>query len=291
MDFKRLGKLAAFLGVSVFFAGFPMLLAAPVVRVARAAFAPTLFWSSYVLMSIVLWFVGLQPIAIGMITLTLLVGLFYELEKRTRNMFIAGAVAVAAASVVSVSATQQWLSSQGTSLESKVREQISVVVDETKKLSASSELDTETLLSQVPSGLIGFMILALAVSLILERPVRLLFKETSGVEPRLLRAFKLPDLFIWIAMFSFLLSFLELNNKMLTVVASNIFNVMVVLYFFQGLAVVESLFRAIRMGPFLRVAIYLVLVIQLFVLVAAVGLIDYWVDIRNRLIKRRQPSA
>lgn len=291
MTIKRLGKLAAFLGVSVLFAGFPMLLAAPVVRVARSAFGPGTFWSSYILMSVVLWFAGLQPLAIGVVTLTILVGLFFELEKRTRNMFIAGAIAVAAASVVSVSATQQWLSSQGTSLEAKVTEQINVLVAETKKIGAVTEFDAQTLLGQIPSGLIGFLILALAISLIMERPIRFLFKEMEGEQPRVLRAFKLPDFFIWIAMVSFLFSFLKLNNPMLTTVASNIFNVMVVLYFFQGLAVVECLFRAIRMGSFLRMAIYLVLVIQLFFLVAAVGLIDYWVDVRNRLIKRRQPSA
>ena len=55
------------------------------------------------------------------------------------------------------------------------------------------------------------------------------------------------------------------------------------LYFFQGLAVLEVAFRIFRTGAFWRFVIYFFIVGQLFLLLSAVGLIDYWVDFRSRM--------
>jgi hypothetical protein len=102
-----------------------------------------------------------------------------------------------------------------------------------------------------------------------------------------LLSFKLPDSYIWIAMFSFLLSFIDIGPKQVSMVATNIVNVMVVLYFFQGLAVIEAFFSALRFGPVMRLVSYLVILLQLFVVVAAIGLIDFWVEFRKRFIRVR----
>jgi glucan phosphoethanolaminetransferase (alkaline phosphatase superfamily) len=95
--------------------------------------------------------------------------------------------------------------------------------------------------------------------------------------------FRVPDGFIWVGMISFLGSFLKLNNETASVVSMNLLNVMIGLYFFQGLAVLESALRTFRAGPFSRFILYFIFVFQLFFILSAVGFVDYWVDFRKRL--------
>jgi uncharacterized protein YybS (DUF2232 family) len=63
-----------------------------------------------------------------------------------------------------------------------------------------------------------------------------------------------------------------------------------VIYLFQGLAVLEVSFLAFRIGTFWKVLIYVLVVGQLFFLLSAVGVIDYWVDFRQRLTKWKRPE-
>jgi hypothetical protein len=95
-------------------------------------------------------------------------------------------------------------------------------------------------------------------------------------------AFKIPDFFVWVTMVSFLLSFVDLKNEGLMTLGVNVFNVMVVLYFFQGLAIMEWMMNLFKMGFFMRLLTYLIVVGQLFFLLSAVGFIDFWVDFRQR---------
>jgi hypothetical protein len=80
------------------------------------------------------------------------------------------------------------------------------------------------------------------------------------------------------------------NIKALEILGVNIVNVMTVLYFFQGLAILEVSLRSFRAGALTRAALYIILVGQMFPLVSAIGLIDYWVDFRRRLRKIRFSS-
>jgi hypothetical protein len=103
--------------------------------------------------------------------------------------------------------------------------------------------------------------------------------------------FRVPDFVIWIAMTAFLLTMENFNVKALEILGLNIVNVCTVLYFFQGLAIIEVSLRSFRAGALLRAVTYLLLVGQLFPAVSAIGLIDYWVDFRKRLKKMRLASG
>jgi hypothetical protein len=74
--------------------------------------------------------------------------------------------------------------------------------------------------------------------------------------------------------------------KPVTIVGVNVLNVFVVLYFFQGMAIVFKAFDVFRVGALWRVLISFVLIFQLAILVAVVGVADYWLEIRNRLARR-----
>lgn len=274
--------------LSVLGSALPFLLVAPMIRVAHKNFSRMAFWSSYTIGIGCLVAIGMIPVAISLLSVTLLIGLFSEIFKKYNNMFAAGFIAIAVSSIATVSATQQWLVSKGTSLSLRLQEQIQLVLKQAQQVNSTVKLDPEYLLGQAPSVLVALLIMSLALALILEKPISRLFKFSIEESESLnLLDFKLPDSYIWIAMISFLFSFIDVGNKALSMTATNIVNVMVVLYFFQGLAVIESFFTALRFGFFIRFMTYVVFLVQLFFLVAAIGLIDYWVEFRRRFLRVR----
>ena len=78
---------------------------------------------------------------------------------------------------------------------------------------------------------------------------------------------------------------------MVGVVSMNFFNLMMGLYFFQGLAVLEVLFLVFKSGSLMRFFVYFFIVGKLFFLLSAVGVIDYRVDFRRRLKQRKAPRG
>lgn len=265
----------------------PFVFSAPLLLIARLGYSRTKFWLTQIVVFSILWVCGLQPLAISFLSTAILVGVYTEINNQLKNMFIAGFVSIVISSAITVSATQQWLSHLGLSLKDRVLEQVQLVVQQSHSMNPSIQLDPETLMSQVPSYLVCLMIFSLGLSLILEKPLLRIFKVHTHFQMQNLMDFKLPDSMIWIAMFSFLFSFVKFGDKTIAVLSMNILNVMVVLYFFQGLAVIESFFTALKLGFFVRFLTYVVFMIQLFLLVSAIGVIDYWVEFRNRFINKK----
>jgi hypothetical protein len=285
---KELLKLLLMVLLSVLGSALPFLLVAPIVRVAQRNYSRIAFWTSFCGAAGLLVAVGLTPIAISLMSVVLLIGLFSEIFSKFKNMFVAGFIALVISTVATVSATQQWLLSKGTSLSVRLHEQIQLVLKQAQQVNSTVKMDPDYLVGQAPSVLVALLIMSLALALILELPISKLFRLPSeNIEALNLLNFKLPDGYIWIAMFSFLLSFLDIGNKTASMVATNIVNVMVVLYFFQGLAVIEAFFTALRFGFFIRFMTYVVFLVQLFFLVAAIGVIDFWVEFRKRFIRIR----
>ncbi len=290
--FKGNLKLGLMVILSIVGSILPFVLVAPVIRVAYSNYSRRAFWISYSLGFLSLILIKQIPIAISLMSITLMIGVFSEVYSRNQRMFIASFTALIVSATTTIVATQQWLVANGTTLAIRLNEQVQLVIKQAQQMnpqmSALSKLDPNYLVGQAPSVLAGLLLMSLALALILEHAVsRLLkFSEENRVAMNLL-GFRLPDEFIWIAMISFLLSFLDIGNKTITMVSTNIVNVMVVLYFFQGIAVVEAFFTVLRLGFFVRFITYVVFLVQLFFLVAAIGVIDFWVEFRKRFIRIR----
>ena len=160
-----------------------------------------------------------------------------------------------------------------------------------QEMNPAVKLDPQVLLQQVPSAVVIVLILALGLGLIFERRVFSWLnmpREKIASQLKLLE-YRLPDYFIWVAMTAFLLTMVGFGGKAIAILAVNIVNVAIVLYFFQGLAVLEVFLNSMRAGVFTRVLTYIILVGQLMLVLSIVGLIDYWVDFRGRL--RRLKTA
>lgn len=270
----------------------PYLLVAPLVRLVYLNFSQKSFWLSFFGAAAVLALLGAQPMAISLLGITVCVGIYSTLYLRWKSMFTAGWIAVATGSAVTVAATQQWLVYKGSSLALELQKQVDLIVKQAQGLNPTLKGDlVKTLMDLAPSALVSMMILGLGLALILETSVSRLFRmEPRGLKDLDLLQFKLPDSYIWIAMFSFLMSFLDTGYPLVSVVASNVLNVLAILYFFQGLAVTECFFRALHFGFFIRFMTYVVFLFQLFTLVIALGVIDFWVDFRKRFLRIRLNS-
>ncbi len=287
---KKINLVFLLTSIAALLSFMPVLLAAPALRAARLVSEKAVhFWIVQLILIGTLWITGLEPLAISLLTSSLLVGLYTEIYNRKKNLFIAGIISVVIASVVSVVSLKSWFISKGLSLEAKVLEQIQLIIKQAQTVNSVIQLDSSVLMSQTPSALISLMVVGLALSLILEKSLISSLGVTSNInsEHLNLRDFKLPDFIIWVSLFSLLFSFVTFTSKAVNIVSMNVLNIMVVLYFFQGLAVVESFFIALRFSFFLRLVTYFILLVQLFLIVAAIGFSDFWIGFRSRFLKKK----
>lgn len=263
-------------------------------RALRNYYGSRLYWISGLFISLGL---GLVAPSAGMFALILFslwvtVGLYQELEERGRASFWTAILSVAAGSLIVLEGSRLWAHSLGFDLVTEFKSNLDIVA---QQLSSSGKtlgdygISADSVIGQIPSMVIGIEMTCLAFALMLGRKIAMLmglrFERVAG-ELRLFE-FRVPDFFIWITMFSFLLSFINVKPEWISTVSMNVFSTVMGLYFFQGLAVLETAFLVFKIGSVMRLLIYLLVVGQLLFLLSVVGVIDYWADFRRRLKRWR----
>lgn len=284
--FLGVAALASFLTVTLGFIGAPFL------RVLRNVYGPTRYWITGLLISVLVFSVpDLRLIAFMVLAGWITVGIYSEFEENGRANFWTAIISLGLGSFVMICVPVALARFAGDDLIYHFRKLIETLLTQAKV--DPKKVSAELILQQAPSVLILLQAMSLAFALMWERKAALLVGlpfEKIASQMRLYE-FKMPDSMIWVTMLSFLLSFIKLDNHIATVIASNLFNVMLGLYFFQGLAVMEVGFLVYKVGSFVRFLIYLLIVGQLFLLLSAVGIIDFWVDFRKRLRNRKAPET
>jgi hypothetical protein len=220
-------------------------------------------------------------------------GIYMELERKGLRWTASAAIGIILGSLFFVGAALINLEKLGAhnlaAAETLVKQ---FITDNVLAMNPGLQLDAGLLVQLIPSAVVILLVVALGVGLIFERRVFSwlnLPRERVASQLKLLE-FRIPDFVIWIAMIAFLLTMENFNVKALEILGMNIVNVVTFLYFFQGLAILEVSLRSFKAGALVRAAIYIILVGQLFPVVSAVGLIDYWVDFRKRLRNMRLAS-
>jgi hypothetical protein len=271
-------------------------LGAPFLRLIRSVYGAKTYWSIGAGLFLALVALALFPMAFLLGACWLVIGIYSEFEQRGFASFWVAFLSVLISAVFLVGGTFAFSKIEGVDMKEDIQTSVNTVLAQLKTQAGGKAAEAPTLvngipvdgkliLSQVPSIAIVLLIITLAYGLMMESRIAVGFRlpyEKVASQLRLLD-FRIPDFFVWLAMISFLGSFLKLGNDNLSFAALNLFNVMLGLYFFQGLAVMEVFMRAFRAGPILRFLVYFVVVFQLFFVLSAVGFIDYWVDFRKRL--------
>jgi uncharacterized protein YybS (DUF2232 family) len=113
----------------------------------------------------------------------------------------------------------------------------------------------------------------------------LLKKTTAKTVPNLpfgdFSSFRNHDLLVWVLIGTGCSLLLPVSQ--ITTPALNVLLIITLLYFFQGMAVVTALIKKHSVSALLRILLYVMLIIQpyLLALVAGIGLFDLWVDFRT----------
>jgi hypothetical protein len=147
------------------------------------------------------------------------------------------------------------------------------------------KIEPGELLQVVPGLFVVLLVLSLGFGVMFEKRVFRWFalpRERYVSQINLLE-FRLPDALVWISLTALLIAFVDFGIKPLSIVGHNIVYVVTVLYFFQGLAVLEVFLQVMRAGFFVRFLTYFLIVGNIFFVVSMFGFVDFWLDFRRRL--------
>ena len=267
------------------------ILGAPLLRVLRQSYGPWAFWLLGLGVTGASWLLNAQPLAVFIGSIWMTLGAYMEMESKGVSWWISGLLSLSAGSIVAGLSALGAFRMNGINTLAEVQGLMLQFTTKVQEMNPAVKLDPEVLLQQVPSAIVIVLILALGLGLIFERRVFSWLnmpREKVASQLKLLE-YRLPDYFIWVAMTAFLLTMVSFGGKAIAILAVNILNVAIVLYFFQGLAVLEVFLNSVKAGMFSRVLTYIILVGQLMFILSIVGLADYWVDFRARL--RRLKAA
>lgn len=262
-----------------------VILGSPFLRILRSFYGPKIYWSFGFVVSGAAWLLNAQPLAIFISSVWMTLGVYTELERKGMGWWSAGLTGVSAGAVTAASGIGGAFGMHGINTIDELNRLVEQFVQQVQTMNPAVKLDPSVLVQQIPSGVIVILIIALAMGLIFERNVSSwlnLPHEKVSSQLKLLE-YRVPDYFIWVAMIAFLLTMVSFGGKAIAILGVNIVNVAIVLYFFQGLAVLEVFLRFMKAGVLMRSLSYLILVGQMMLLLSVVGLMDYWIDFRRRI--------
>lgn len=219
-----------------------------------------------------------------------LVGVFIELENGHVKLLMSGFLSVLASLGVALTGLFFAAREQGLPALELVSAKVATLVEQLRAVNPEVQIEVSYLMGQVPSAVVMTALIALWIGLLLEDRFRFLFRAPvvrSEFGRRTFLQFTLPEPMVWIGMLSLLGAFTEYGQPEVQLIAANLLNIQIVLFFFQGLAIVATFFRSYKVGPFWQALVYIILVGQLFILLSALGFLDYWLELRRRISSNR----
>lgn len=169
------------------------------------------------------------------------------------------------------------------------RELDSVVLN-MKKMLPESEITSDGLTKQLPSLLFIYCSISLWVGALSERWFRKWAHFAADPILALVR-YKSPEALIWVFFASVAGTFLQHDYEVIKTVATNGLNVLLVCYFFQGMAVTEIFFRSAHIQGLWKSLGYFMCLSQLTLLVSIIGLMDYWMNFRLKISNKSKETT
>jgi uncharacterized protein YybS (DUF2232 family) len=160
-----------------------------------------------------------------------------------------------------------------------IYEKAGVSGEELEHLKRSMATGADLLSKLYPALVTTLLVTIAACNLVLIK------KTTAKTNPDLVigefTTFRNPDLLVWVLIAAGFTLLLPVS--LITTPALNILVLITLLYFIQGMAVVAALIAKSSVSALVRVLLYVILVIQPYLLacVAGIGLFDLWVDFRT----------
>jgi Predicted membrane protein (DUF2232) len=266
---------------------------APFLRAFFAKTRPLIYWGLGAAVITTLFLLHLTPRAVYVGAIWMTLGLYSELEKRGVSWRKTSVISVMAGFVfAAVAATVILKTAFAAELLTQATEPL---IQSLSRFYPETVFTAEQVFLFLPGLLLSALVSAVAIGLSLESRIFELFtlkREKTASALRWLE-FRLPDAFIWIALMSFFLSMVGVEAFVGEAAAQNVRTVAIngtivslVLFFIQGLVVIEFISRVYRWGAFARTMLYLTIFLWAHPVVVLIGLMDYWVDLRGRIRKK-----
>ena len=274
-----LAALSALMSVAFSF------MSAPFVRV-LAITKSRFFWLTGLIFLTTLLFLKMYLVLVYVGALWMTLGLYSELEKKGVDWKKSSVLSLFSGLIFGVAS---FLLITRRSLEHDlVKQAAEPLMMSLKQILPDKTLQAADVIVYMPGLLVSALVSALAIALMFESQIFQIFKLKREKIASGLRwlEFRVPDLFIWLTLFAFLFSFVDLSMPLLQIGAINIAVVSVVVFFFQGITVFEYATRIYRMGRITKILLYFLLVAWALPAVAVLGFADYWLDIRRFMRKR-----
>lgn len=279
--------------VTMFFGG-------PFLRVLRKSYGPLIYWFFFSLILVLTLIAKTYLLLFILGSLWLAVGMSVELEKLKISFSWNILLSSLLGSVISILGYGYVLNEQGVNNLERFKDYFKETIDKMINSKSGAEIDMEALIFQIPSVVILLFLVSLVVSFLFERRVYFwmkLPKQVSSYKLNFLE-YKTKEATIWTALVALLICVIDLKNfnfemgtrgfeyfKIIQSLSSNLINIFVVVFFFQGFAVLEVFLKKIRASIFFRAFTYFIFIGQLFLVLSFIGFIDFWIDFRFRLEK------
>lgn len=230
---------------------------------------------------------GLYAIAIIIAAQTILIGIYSEFQEKGLTLRQSSFYAILITALLIGSSIGFWVMAVKSKALLLAKAGIQGILDKAASLNLSwmSQIKAEDILFQIPSMIVIFLIASLALGLVFERSALNWLGDKARRRSGLTDLYA-PDLSVWLFIFALLGAFSNTGILAIEVVSINILNITVALFFFQGLSVLGKYFLVFHTGWVWRSILVFLLVFQVPILLALIGLSDYWIDFRKLLLRR-----
>ncbi len=225
------------------------------------------------------------PLLIPFVAMTLLVFAFSEAVELGGGLLKSSVMALTLCCGVGLIFLGLWSKIEQVVIGDFIHEKMMDLLEQVPQLKATLLPELESLIVQTPSAAVILLSVALWFGILFGKRFSVQ-KVDSEFQILKLREFTFPDTMVWGLIATLPGTFLPQDLSLWHVVSVNVFNFLMFLYFLKGLALVANYFRVYRVGIAWQAITYVLLVSQLFILVAAFGLADIWMDFKGKLVKK-----
>lgn len=288
---KQYLKFISLILLSITLTSLTFLLGAIPLRILRKSFSRQAYWLAMGITSSIAFLLLGKVLAVVLVVLTTLVGLYCDAEEGGASIFSAGLFSIITTSSFCLVSAAIWSQKYKQNLVALTRQQVEVVVEKAISMSPQLNMSVDSILYQIPAYFVICLLVALAMSLVFDSRISNVFGiEIPKANLGALLGFKTPDVFIWAMIVAVLGAFGQQKYIGLQNVSFNFVYILGAIFFFQGMAVLKVFFLRQRMSPIWQALWFFIFVVQLFPLGSFLGFSDYWVDFRSRWSKPLKPA-
>jgi hypothetical protein len=243
------------------------------------------FWLLGLGLSVIFLGLKLPALAIILLLFTVAVGIWTQLEESGFDLAQSALGGLVSAATVAFGLFYTAIQKDQGGWYKKLIASTEGAMAQFSAVEVVKNMKVEDLVLQLPAMITIGLLISIALAAVLERPIA----NWAGVPVRRkerLTDFRLPDFMIWAVIGSLFGAFWQGSPKVIETLSLNVLNVSLVLYFFQGMAVLCKYCIVFRVGTVWRTILIVVFTLQLFFILSLVGVIDFWADFRKQFTKK-----